>query len=126
MAVMQRQESFNRFYQEFVVDEAPRCTEGGPYESGVCVYRNEETGKGCAIGIQPEFVEIYKREFEEAGINALYKLFPEIREIIAAQDIPFFVDMQNLHDNVLEQVEIEEFKRQLVGFAREWKVKIPE
>ena len=124
MAVMQRQESFNRFYQEFVVDEAPRCVEGGPDESGICLYRNEETGKGCAIGIQPEFAEIYDSKFEETSIAMLYKHYEAIRGIIAAQDLDFFDSLQCLHDNELTSPET--FGDRVTEFASEWKVTVPE
>lgn len=124
MAVMQRQESFNRFYQEFVVDEAPRCTEGGPLESGICVYKNEDTGKGCAIGIQPEFQEIYQRKFEEISIEILYKSYPEVQGIIASQDLYFFKELQALHDTALQFQKT--FQGKLRRFADDWKIKIPE
>ncbi len=123
MAVMQRQESFNRFYQEFVVDKAPQCTEGGPDESGMCVYLNEETGKGCAIGIQPEFKEIYTNHFEEMSIAILYKHYPEIRGIIAAQDLTFFEELQLIHDNEMQSPET--ISDRIVEFAANFGVDIP-
>ena len=123
MPVMQRQESFNRFYQEFVVDEAPRCTEGGPNQSGICVYRNEH-GRGCAIGIQPEFAEIYDNKFEESGIEVLYGNYPEVHDIIAYQDLKFFIDLQLLHDDALGFPH-EIFISKLEEFASEFGVKVP-
>ena len=125
MSVMQRQESFNRFYQEFVIDEAPRCVEGGSSaDSGICVYRNEE-GHGCAIGIQPEFQEIYSDRYEEQDIETLYCSYPEVNDIIAFQDLKYFVQLQHLHDNTLDQVGPEMFMKELRKVATEWDVTIP-
>ena len=124
MAVMQRQESFNRFYQEFVVDEAPRCVEGGSQDAGICIYKDEKTEKGCAIGMQPEFQEIYNAKFEERGIESLYLEYKEIQAIIDPHDLKFFIELQLLHDNTL-QLPHQTFIGKLKEFASDFGVEIP-
>ena len=52
---MEPQQSFNRFYQEFVVEGKPQCVDKDIHKGGSCQYRTQE-GRGCAIGIQPEFM----------------------------------------------------------------------
>ena len=122
MAVMQRQESFNRFYQEFIIGGAPRCVEGGPDEDGLCVYRNKE-GHGCAIGIQPEFQEIYNSAMEENSIKDLYSTCSEVQAIIDEADLEFFFGLQDLHDNELENVW--SFDDKVKDFALLYGVNIP-
>ena len=95
--MMQKQESFDRFYAEFVTGGALQCVDK---KGGSCVYRNEE-GKGCAIGIQPEFAAIYVGEMESNGINALYHACEAVRAIIRREDLDFFSDLQELHDGEL-------------------------
>ena len=97
---MQPQESFNRFYQEFVVDEGEQCVDKPINEGGSCQYRTAK-GRGCAIGIQPEFQAIYLPEFEANGIDTLYHAYEEIRALIHKDDLSFFQHLQELHDGEL-------------------------
>lgn len=59
------QEAFNRVWQRFVVEKAPRAVEG---INKMCVYRSEQ-GE-CAFGLQlPD--EFYRPEFENATADAV-------------------------------------------------------
>ena len=94
---MEPQQSFNRFYQEFVVEGKPQCVDKDIHKGGSCQYRTQE-GRGCAIGIQPEFMAVYLQEFESNGIDILHNDYPEIRAIIHKDDVDFFKHLQELHD----------------------------
>lgn len=97
---MKRQESFQRFFDVFVTGGKGQCRAN--YTDGAaCVYRDNH-GNGCAIGIQPEFMEIYEARFEAHGIDSLYSAHEEIRAIIHPQDLDYFAGLQELHDGELQ------------------------
>ena len=94
---MQPQKAFNRFYQEFVVEGNEQCVDRDIHKGGSCQYRTQQ-GRGCAIGIQPEFMAIYLPEFEANGIDVLRNAYDEVEAIIHADDLDFFKHLQELHD----------------------------
>ena len=95
---MEPQKAFNRFYQEFVVEGAQQCVDKEIHKGGSCQYRTTE-GRGCAIGIQPEFMAIYLPEFEANGIDVLRNAYDEVEAIIHEDDLDFFKHLQELHDS---------------------------
>ncbi len=119
---MKRQESFERFFAEFVTGGKGQCREAD--NSGTCVYRDSK-GNGCAIGIQPEFMAIYRPNFEAAGIDTLYQEYESIRGIIHKDDLAFFAGLQELHDGELQHG----MKRLMLAikeFAADYNVLIPD
>lgn len=94
---MQPQQAFNRFYQEFVVEGAKQCVNMAINKGGSCQYRTRE-GRGCAIGIQPEFQAVYIDQFEAKAIDVLHNMYASVRAIIHKDDLDFFASLQGLHD----------------------------
>jgi len=98
-------------------------------EDGVCRYRLEpdaswETGDlGCAIGIQPEFQEVYHKGFEAVGIVTLYNSQQAVHDLISKEDIDFFESLQILHDNRRDNSEFE--THYVPKFIEEWKLDTP-
>lgn len=122
---MTRQKSFNRFYKHFVVEGNSVCVA----EDGQCKYRLEpdahwEPGdKGCAIGIQPEFQEVYHKGFESVGIVTLYNSQQAVRDLIRPEDIDYFESLQMLHDNRRSNSEFE--THYVPKFIEDWKLETP-
>lgn len=119
---MTRQRSFNRFYKHFVIEGNPQCIS----DEGVCKYSIEsEAGwfQGCAIGIQPEFRNVYQKGFEQVGIVTLWNSRTEVQSIIRREDLDFFESLQMLHDNRLLDPDFE--THYIPKFIKEWYLNPP-
>lgn len=90
------QEAFDRVWQRFVVEGAPRAVR----TDGFCVYRTADGTHGCAIGCQlPD--ALYKPDLEGYGVLGLFDRASAIKEHFAATSYEFLTELQEAHDCAL-------------------------
>jgi len=121
--MLEKQAAFTLFYTHFIIKKRPRAIQQTAIEgSTACKYLTGDSKKRCAIGIQPEIIEIYQRKFEGHTIVTLYEEFPSVKEIIRVQDLTFFRELQRIHDR---QGIVEIMQEEADELANEYGLEIP-
>lgn len=132
---LSNQEAFDRVWNRFVVEKAPKSIEGG-----VCVYRGADD-KRCAFGLMlPE--KLYRREFEGMSaatvlgdndpsdqmnsIGELAHLQREIRRHFEYVSHRLLLDLQSAHDNASVTENRSTIADDLRAVAKRWNLNVPE
>lgn len=123
MAILTRQEIFDKVWDTFVFQRSPRSA-----DMDGCKYFFKGT-RGCAVGcLLPEDVARKWDTYITSNIEDIYIKHPqEFKTFFNPNDVEFLLYLQNIHDDprVIDEIFPLHMKQWLLEFAKEYHLVVP-